>query len=125
MIDCDRESPKKTPLQMIWRKDLKCKVSAPEYVSQTIIISKYQPKDTFELIPLGSLTVRVLPPAAKLYLDQQEIKNPIRNLKVPPGSHTLKAVFHYQGRMIEQISEVEIKPKQRKTHIFDLTTELK
>jgi hypothetical protein len=77
------------------------------------------------LDPLSTLTVRALPPAASLLLDGDPINNPSRRLKLTSGMHLLKATLVYRGQRVEEVKQINIKPKGKVTVVIDLTAQLK
>ena len=102
----------------------RCEASAKHYMTQSIRIPDLK-RYKVTLEPEGYISVRVYPPAAKVWLDGAEIKNPSERLTVRGREHQLLVRYGAQNEVtVERRSTILIEPGGRSQIYLDLTRDL-
>lgn len=73
------------------------------------------------LVPQGTISVRVNPPAAQLWLDGTPISNPTSQKSITGVHHQLRALLRRGDQATEREWEFEIKPGEHLKHFYDLS----
>lgn len=74
-----------------------------------------------DLSAWSTITLRALPRAAELYIDQKLVSNPIKNYQITEGEHTISAKVMYKGQLKSKKIKLHLQAKQKLTKVIDLS----
>jgi serine/threonine protein kinase len=100
----------------------KCQAMVDGYASLTFKLSLLTPLvHKIELKPKALVSLRVHPPAARIFLDGVELNNPIQKKEVIGSEHKLRAIYEQNQGVVEREWNLVVTPGQRVKRFFDLT----
>lgn len=100
----------------------KCQAMVDGYASLTFKLSLLTPLvHKIELKPKALVSLRVHPPAARIFLDGVELNNPIQKKEVIGSEHKLRAIYEQDQGVIEREWNLVVTPGQKVKRFFDLT----
>ena len=111
----------KKPVRL--RVGMRCQAQAPHHIPQTFIVPM---KQNYQVIlePTGILSVRIHPPASRVWIDGQEIDNPSHRISLQGEDHLLLIRYRDQrGNKIEKSKELNIKAGDKVRLYLDMTRE--
>jgi tRNA A-37 threonylcarbamoyl transferase component Bud32 len=110
-------------LVLIGEQSREVRVEAPGYASATFHVGPGDDDRPFEMalqkLPTGTLFARAIPDAAKLYLDEKAVENPLKDVPIPAGEHVLKAVWEGSGH--PKVKKFAIAAGESRREVLDFT----
>ena len=71
---------------------------------------------------MGVVSIRIYPPAARVWIDQIELENPTERMEIQGREHTIRVSYQPEdGPMINQRKKLSIQPGERVQFYLDLT----
>ena len=103
-----------------------CMLNIPGYVDLRFSLQTTTKKLSLEPIPTGSLSLRVYPPAAQVYIDKKQVSNPVNAYKLIGQDHIVRMLYQLEDRQgkpktVERLWRFQLKPAQKLRKFFDLS----
>lgn len=108
--------------EIAFSHDASCSLSAQGYEDYLFRLNtkSESPMKEVTLISVGTLSVRVYPPATKLKLNGENISNPTYQLKIKGNSHLLEGIYQVNGKTTQSSWNFTMKPGERLKKFFEL-----
>jgi hypothetical protein len=98
-----------------------CRAQAPNHVTQNFTVPAKR-NHRVKLKPVGLLSVRVHPPASRIWIDGQEIDNPSHRISLQGEEHVLLIRYYdQQGQKDEKSKKISIKTGKKLRLYLDMT----
>ena len=100
-----------------------CQAKAPHHAARTFVLPT-QPNYQVILEPIGTLSVRVHPPASRIWIDEREVNNPSHRLTLTGRDHTLLIRYRDRyGKSVEERRELKLKAGDKHRIYLDMSRE--
>ena len=111
-----------------FHKKSDCMLNIPGYVDLKFRLQTTTKRLSLEPIPTGSLSLRVYPPAAQVYIDKKQVSNPVNAYKLIGQDHIVRMLYQLEdqqgkSKTIEKSWRFKLKPSQKLRKFFDLSKE--